>query len=56
MNVLIITFDPPYGIGGIEKRSRLYFKGLRKKVMTHKFCPSYHSHIILLSKMQRILK
>jgi glycosyltransferase involved in cell wall biosynthesis len=31
MNVLIITFDPPYGIGGIENRSRLYFKGLREK-------------------------
>ena len=30
MNVLIVTFDPPNRIGGIENRSRLYLKGLRK--------------------------
>src|SRR5579875_116056 len=30
MNVLIITFDPPNRTGGIENRSRLYLKGLRK--------------------------
>ncbi|MEM0117509.1 MAG: glycosyltransferase family 4 protein [Conexivisphaerales archaeon] len=31
MNVLIITFDPPQEVGGIENRARLYLRGLKKK-------------------------